>query len=464
MIKQKMILNSVSMFCSATLFVGAFSLTDILPAQAATSSQLSKVIQNARILAPGTQVKVKIAKDKASISTFRNRKANDKDCKIEAVLIGKTIFEQESNQVNSITVYFYNSRNPSQYKSVSVTKGDVAAFGTGQVSKSELLSSIQIKQGGISDPATAIENQLMLTAASKRADVQIVMGADEINVTTSIARNAPQRELKYEALRIAEIAMAKAGDTSAIKRVKVSFFSPGRKGKFKQITVFTSQMAKMNERLLAALGSMQIVKSTSIASAKDLDAESGPLKEKRAKLIASIQELEKSGVGVAPFVKAYLAIEDQLETADKETLTKSVDSLTNNIEEQIKRSKDAKNRKVAKDTGNNAVTGDSKDFTSGKSIVTPKKKGKVSRWAFGLFPMPASNIVRNPDKFWKQCVEKFNAGNNKGIKAEDSTEHVWALMWFARVLEANERPKMAKKYSALAARATQRLRTKTGRN
>ncbi|MEZ4535537.1 MAG: hypothetical protein R3D26_11145 [Cyanobacteriota/Melainabacteria group bacterium] len=124
-------------------------------------------------------------------------------------------------------MYFYDSGNPSKYKSITVTKGDVAAFGTGQVSKSELLSSIQIREGGLSDPKTAIENQLILTAASKRQDVQISFGQDEIDVTTAMPANAPVREYKYEALRIAEIAMEKLGLGSTVKRVNVNFFAPG---------------------------------------------------------------------------------------------------------------------------------------------------------------------------------------------------------------------------------------------
>ena len=142
MLKQNMILRSVSLFCSAAILAGSTTLC--YPAYAATPANLAKDIQDARVLAPGTRVRVRIDKDKALVSTFRNQKANDKDCKIEAVLIGKTIFDKQENGVNSITVYFYDATNPSKYKSITVSKGDVAAFGTGQVSKSELLSSIQI--------------------------------------------------------------------------------------------------------------------------------------------------------------------------------------------------------------------------------------------------------------------------------------------------------------------------------
>ena len=180
-----MILASVSLFCTAAILAGS-TVTAIPAFAAATSASLAQDIEDARVLAPGTRVRASIAKGQALISTFRNRKANDRDCKIEAVLIGKTIFDKPENEVNSITVYFYDSGNPSKYKSITVSKGDVAAFGTGQVSKSELLSSIQIREGGLSDPKTAIENQLILTAASKRQDVQISFGQDEIDVTTAM--------------------------------------------------------------------------------------------------------------------------------------------------------------------------------------------------------------------------------------------------------------------------------------
>lgn len=447
-----MILRSVSLFCSAAILAGSTTLC--YPAYAATPANLAKDIQDARVLAPGTRVRVRIDKDKALVSTFRNQKANDKDCKIEAVLIGKTIFDKQENGVNSITVYFYDATNPSKYKSITVSKGDVAAFGTGQVSKSELLSSIQIREGGLSDPATAIENQLILTAASKRQDVQISFGKEEVDVTTAMPSNAPVREYKYEALRIAEIAMGKLGLDSTVKRVNVNFFNPGTKGVYKQVTVSTQQIETLNNQVLNALNSMTIAQRQAKISAKDLEPVSGILQKDRETLIASIQELEEMGVGVAPFVKAFQGIEKQVAGGDEATLKRSITSLQKNIEEQKERYKDAKARKPT--GGNNEE--ESEDTAPSGPTKKTKSKGKINRWAFGFFPMPESNILRNPDKFLKECVAKFEA--KKHQKAENTPEYAWALLWVAEVLKTNDRAPEASKYESRAQQVTARLRAK----
>ncbi|HMO20426.1 MAG TPA: hypothetical protein PKC98_05600 [Candidatus Melainabacteria bacterium] len=454
MFKQKMILPSVSLFCTAAILAGS-TVTAIPAFAAATSASLAQDIEDARVLAPGTRVRASIAKGQALISTFRNRKANDRDCKIEAVLIGKTIFDKPENEVNSITVYFYDSGNPSKYKSITVSKGDVAAFGTGQVSKSELLSSIQIREGGLSDPKTAIENQLILTAASKRQDVQISFGQDEIDVTTAMPANAPVREYKYEALRIAEIAMEKLGLGSTVKRVNVNFFNPGNKGVYKQITISTQQIETLNNQVLAALNSMTIAQKQAKVTAKDMEVADGALKKERGTLLASIQELEEMGVGVAPFIKAFQGIEAQVESTDEASLKRSVSSLQKNIEDQKERYKDAKAKKPTADSGDE---GDSEDSITTGPAKTTKSKGKINRWAFGFFPMPESNILRNPDKFLKECVEKFEA--KKHVKADSSPEYAWALLWFAEVLKTNDRAPEAAKYEGLAQQVTARLRSK----
>lgn len=453
MTKQNMILRSVSLFCSAAIIAGS-TLTPI-PGYAAGQKDLSQVLQDARILAPGTRVRVRQDKEKAMVSTFRNRKANDKDCKIEAVLIGKTLFDMPDSTVNSITVYFYDSTNPSQYKSISVTKGDVAAFGTGQVSKSELLSSIQIREGGLKDPATAIENQLILTAASKRQDVQISFGKDEIDVNTAMPIDAPIREYKYEALRIAEIAMGKLGLGSSVKRVNVNFFNPGTKGAYKQVTVSTQQLETLNNQVLQALTTMSIAQKRAKVTAKDLEPVAGMLQKDREALLAAIQDLEELGVGVAPFIKAFQGIEDQVGSGDEATLKRSIASLSKNVEEQKERYKDAKAKKPTTTAGSGEEEEDT--VSSGPSKKTPSK-GKINRWAFGFFPMPESNILKNPDKFLKECVEKFEA--KKRRKAETTPEYAWALLWIAEVLKTNDRASDAAKFTARAQQVTARLQAK----
>src|SRR5262245_52585214 len=100
---------------------------------AVTQDEAAKAINKASILAPGTDIKVRVGGDSVAVSTFRNRNANDKDTKIEALLIAKTIFDLQGNTASSVTTYFYNNMQPNQFRSVSVKTSDVKAFESGSM-------------------------------------------------------------------------------------------------------------------------------------------------------------------------------------------------------------------------------------------------------------------------------------------------------------------------------------------
>jgi hypothetical protein len=83
----------------------------------------------------------------ASVSAYRAETATDKDCKIDAVMVAKTAFEKDP-ALTRVTVRFYDVRNSARYSEVSVTIGDVTAFGAGAISKDQLLSAMVIRNVG----------------------------------------------------------------------------------------------------------------------------------------------------------------------------------------------------------------------------------------------------------------------------------------------------------------------------
>lgn len=80
----------------------------------------------------------------ALISTYVNSASKDlaTDCKIDAILIARTVMQAASQTVR-VRVRFYN---PAQYnyREVVVTKPEIAAFAQGSVSKQELLASLEL--------------------------------------------------------------------------------------------------------------------------------------------------------------------------------------------------------------------------------------------------------------------------------------------------------------------------------
>ncbi len=436
-------------------FLGAAAAISLLvlqlPASAAVSPEtLTTAIYKAKILAPGTQIKVKVQGEQALISTFRNERADDKDSKIDALLLGKTIFETPGSGITNVVVYFYNSRAANEYKTATIRTGDVKAFDAGQMSQEELLSSIELKSGKVQDTATAIESRMMLSAAARR-DFQTVDRGEEIEVSCKMPPLS-EEEYKFEAFRIASTALDFNGATGAAKRVKVTFYDPSDKGKYKQVIISLNNIQTIQKQLAAAFATLQMSAGVSKLSTKDIEPSAGALLNERTALLARIQNLEDKGVGVAPFIQAYQGLDARVGSTDATALGAEIARLGASVTEQEKRYESAKTLKFSKDEP--AAASDGSPTRIVGDVKEPKARGPISRWALGFFPLLANAIVRDPDGYLADCKAKFESETKK--KAEDDKRYAIALLWFAEVLNANNHPDQAKKFEndgrALSAR------------
>lgn len=410
---------------------------------AASAEQVTAAINKAKILAPGTQMKVRVQGEQASISTFRNDRADDKDSKIDALLIGKTVFDMPGSGITSIVVYFYNSRAANEYRAVTIRAGDVKAFDSGAMGQDELLSSIEIKSGKVQDTATAIESRMMLSAAARR-DFQTVDRGEEIEVSCKMPALSDD-EYKYEAYKIAQTALDFVGNNSAAKRIMVTFYNPAERGKYKQVVISLNNIATIQKQVAAAFGSMQINAGTSKLTTKDLEVSDGPLKSERAALLNRIRELEDKGVGVAPFLSAYQGLDGNVGSVEQAALAKEIARLDASISDQEKAYASAKTLKFSKGEEKSA---DPKGGRAGVSAKEPKAHGNVSRWALNYFPLNASSIVRDPEGYLADCKQKFAVEAKHRL--EDDKRYAFTLMWFSEVLKESNLPEEAKKYETEA--------------
>lgn len=431
--RRKAHLLSVATAVSLSIFGGSCLA-------ATTADDITSSINKARVLAPGTQIKARVQGEQAMISTFRNERADDKDCKIEALLVGKTIFDIPGSGITSVSVYFYNSKSPSEFKGVTIRSSDVKAFTSGQVGQDELLSSIEIKSGKVQDAATAIESRMML-AASARRDFQIVDKGEELEVSCKMPALS-EDEYKMEAYRIAQIALNFAGDKSVAKRVQVLFFDPSEKGKYKSVSIALANLTNIQRQLAAALSTLSFTEGVSKIAARDLVPSDGALQTERKALLERIKGLEDKGVGVAPFIQAFQSIDSKVSQVAETALAADIKRLNETITEQEKRYADAKTHKPVKD-------GKGEDTSSGPStvvgeIVTPKPKPPISQWALNYFPMPVSSILHNPSQYLATCKERFEKETH--AKAETDIRWAHALFWFSEVLKANSRVDEGKRF------------------
>ncbi|MBP6595100.1 MAG: hypothetical protein KA255_18900 [Candidatus Obscuribacter sp.] len=63
------------------------------PAWSVTANDIISAIDKGKILAPSIRVNAQVRPDVVYVSTYKNLKANDRDCKIEAVLLAKTVMD-----------------------------------------------------------------------------------------------------------------------------------------------------------------------------------------------------------------------------------------------------------------------------------------------------------------------------------------------------------------------------------
>ncbi|CAN5416375.1 hypothetical protein BH11CYA1_BH11CYA1_38060 [soil metagenome] len=110
---------------------------------AITAAEMVTVIQNAKIVGSDYPVRASIIDQEAIITTKRNPKAVDKDCKIDAIMIGKVLVETYSKEILRVKVIF-SDYEKQIYTSVNLSKGDLTAFADGKLSQDDLLNSIQL--------------------------------------------------------------------------------------------------------------------------------------------------------------------------------------------------------------------------------------------------------------------------------------------------------------------------------
>lgn len=115
--------------------------------------QVQAAIEKAKIFPAGAKVSCKVSGNEIIVSTYKSESATENACKIDAVLLAKTAFQCDPTLTRA-TLLLYDARSSETYYEISVTVGDVAAFGGGAVSQESLLSSLRLlKKGAVPTPA-----------------------------------------------------------------------------------------------------------------------------------------------------------------------------------------------------------------------------------------------------------------------------------------------------------------------
>jgi hypothetical protein len=374
-------------FAFSLLLTCTISLTSLQFARAAaTVGDITAQIQKANILDRGAPFNVSVEGDKIRITTFRDSRENEKDRKINAVLLAKAAMEAAGpdSSISRVTVYFYG-RDLSNYWEVSVSAGDVKAFAAGQTSQDQLLSAMSMefkKQDSVSD---RIQRQLE-SAAYARPDYKVAMkSSDQLVVTTGLADWVPDDEAMMEAVRLANNATTLA---PGVREIKISFVDPRGKAPNREIAFDAANAKSIWERMQSDMASLRISK---VQATTELGSEvaAGPLKQEREQLLHRLKELEKNGVGIAAFTAAFATVEAQVGAGDEAALKKGVDRLSASLDDA------EKSLKAAKEAHPQGAT-----VSLPKSAprqITGRINDPGSRWGYGPTPITADEALMRTD-------------------------------------------------------------------
>ncbi|PWU00127.1 MAG: hypothetical protein C5B53_04470 [Candidatus Melainabacteria bacterium] len=391
-----------------------------------TPAEIIAAIDKQHILEPGARVTARVDNQQALISTYRHYKANEQDLKIDAILMAKTVTALDPG-ITRVRVFFFSSTNLNRYNQIDVTSVDIKAFASGEVGKEELLSSIQVTPGEIEDPAKKINNALEASEFMPGRRVNTVIKDKEIEVTTDLDSLATDGDIKYSALRMAKQALA-AATPQEIRSIKIAFLDPS-KGGLSRIVMFVPNLIRsLDASIQAALSPIAVIQAGANGDLADLRAYPGILQEERQKLLDRIKDLQKHGVGIAPFVTAFKSIEEQIvaSSSDEAKVSDAIKHLNESIDAQENASKDAK----SKTTANIAP------------IAPPSKSNSapVTRWVLGFECLNDAHILADPQGYITAVEQKVNAYDaRQKIRAEDDPKFAGALRYFVQVLSTENR-------------------------
>ena len=317
---------------------------------ALSGADVVAAIDKAKVLDASIRVNAQVTPEVIYISTYKNPKANDRDCKIEAVLLAKTVIVLD-NKVPRVEIRFYSQNALSRFKKISVSAGDVKAFAAGTMQEDQLLNSLVLAEEETKDPNVRVTSHLQENQyARRKREVSSRINKNVLEVSAGLDPTLDDVYLKAEALRLAEKAFEAVGDD--IDEVSITFYDGSRELSNRNVTLKRAQQKPFSEALNSALKDLELktVKAEKLA-AEGLDVTTfepseGLYLQERKELVGRLRALKEAGVGFSRDVLVDLvAIENGLTTLDEAVLRDKLAKLSAFIgkyEENLKKAKEIK--------------------------------------------------------------------------------------------------------------------------
>lgn len=399
-------------------------------------SAITNAITAANVLDPDATMRVSVDDDKVYVSTYRNPNEDENDCKINAVLIAKAVLSASGDSVSRVTVFFYGQDN-THYLEVSVTAGDVKAYGAGATNQEQLLKSIVVERKQQFTDSDRITLQLQNRAYS-RPDYRVDMKSPtELVITSPLANWVPNEDAKVEAVRIASTVASVAPNT--VQQIRVSFKDPRSAAQRREVMIKRDEAAALWQQVQSALSALQVTKAEASLDLAQIEPQPGVALVERKTLLKRIRDAAAKGIGVAPFVKAYLNVESMVPQGNEQAVVKEILRLHGSLDAQAAAYVAAKE---AKFSTNNKPQGETQGRHSDVDL------GSSKFWFHGQKPFPNSQIAESPDTVIQQAEGMCGGAQ----KAERDPDFLKLLLYMSTILRKDNNVAMAAKVEGRAAR------------
>jgi hypothetical protein len=435
-------------FVLASLTLCAFSSGIDTPALAVSADQIVDTIGKEHIVS--TPVNAKIDNGNVTISTFLNNLASEKEFKICAALMARKVMELAPDEISRVAVYFYNT-TLSKYKVISVSAGDVKAFGSGDVNQEQLLSSLVLQDGHVSDPNNKMAAYLL--SSKERADrpIHTKIKGPVLEVSAEIEPWVASRDLKMEAVRLAARAAEVA--SPSISKIQINFVDSADPKKIRQVTTDLATLSNIHNGIETLLRPLQIAEIRTDAASQtrgdrsfgtenivvqSMSVVPGFASDERQKLLERMKALDKLGVGMGPFLDAFLAVEEDAKNGEDNKVTEGVARLNGVLDEQ------ERTHKMAQEF----VPEPSKKDAGGPKPPAPSASAFDPDSSSAYPPEMERNVLADPQNWMAYYRKRFH---RKGHGPEDFPNYVKLLDFFGKTLRSAQRIPEAEVYEKEAA-------------
>lgn len=378
------------------------------PAWSVTASDIINAIDKGKVLAPSIRVNAQVRPDVVYISTYKNLKANDRDCKIEAVLLAKTVMDL-APEIPRVEVRFYDQTSLNRFKQISVSAGDVKAFAGGTIKEEQLLNGLVLKQEETTDPNAKLsshleENQYL---RAKQELSSMIEGKKAI-IFSGLDPTLDDLFIKAEALRLAQKTFEAVGPE--VEEAEVNFVAPGKDGSDRLVKISRAQEKQLSESMavtfkdLALANKDKAQEELTLATLESYEIKDGRFKEQRLSIVNRLKSLNQSGVNVGRQILARLVeIESGLDTMEESALKAKVTDLSDVLDKLEENYKKAKAMKA----------------TSAQPVVsTPSKPATTGGAAFPTHSAAIDNIkariLANPTSYINETVASLQRRSPTG--------------------------------------------------